>query len=177
MIKYSKTHNERMLNAWCKITTLLMEKNVRFTENSYDYDANEFRRLSLTAQTSIGEMSIHLYDNWLHTRFKDVNKACELFGDNVNKFSGKHNFHPTAPTGQLMKLIYEWFEALMNKLDSVYNPEPKASKHSYDIGLDTFVNVKADSEEQAHKLAREKLKELVLSGEYETELLNVLDED
>jgi len=133
-MKYSKTHENRMLKTWMKITALLIAKNVIFTEHADNYwDGTDYRRLALIARTSIGEMRVALYENWIHTRFEDPKKAIALFGEHcVNPFSGKHNFHPSgAKATEIMKVIYDWFEDVANKLDSVYNTDSKIKPHRY----------------------------------------------
>ena len=109
-MNYSKTHNNKMKQTFKKIVKELdtLGYNPQIKNDSIHYEG-EFDHFNLTATTSIGEMNLSLYDDWLHLKFAEVKKAVNVFGPNVNPFNAKHNFHPGIK-GNKLPCILDWFK-------------------------------------------------------------------
>ena len=113
-MKYTKTHEKRMIKCFEAIKELLSSKEIDFTMKEEFFD-KEFPRLSLRVKTSIGTMKLSLYDDWIHLRFFNIKKANEIFL-NSNPYSGKHNFHSTAKANEIFYQISDWFKSQINLL-------------------------------------------------------------
>ena len=115
MIKYSQTHAKRMDITFNKMIILLQKKGFITTSNFEEVE-NDFPLCQVTTETNLGEMRVHLYEDWLHIRFENALKASDIFGANVNRYSGKHNFHSLNSAQNVMNDIYNWFELQLDIL-------------------------------------------------------------
>lgn len=133
--------------------------------------------------TKAGVLALSVYDNWLATRFEDVDAAKQLVGPGLNPHSGKWNFHYRNPTAadvavlesQLAAVLPQATEPTVRQLCDRYDiavypvealqPEPKpeeVGKFFVSTVAGTFDDVVgqiplADTEEAAEALAVEHL--------------------
>ena len=109
MIKYNKLHEVELKKTFKNIIKLFDEtsciNNMAINELKYIDDFTSFK---IEAETPLGKMNLCLYSDWLHLKFSDVDKAVKIFGDNVNPYSGKHNYHSSAKKSELLTDIFEW---------------------------------------------------------------------
>jgi hypothetical protein len=73
-----------------------LQEMLRTENRPENYGSLEFwqdnQHHQFTLATNIGELKIHVYDNWIACRFED-NQAGGLFSDQCSASSGKWNFH------------------------------------------------------------------------------------